>query len=284
MSKAGFAAKSLVKYAIFQSRSCPNCGSSATSLLERKHFILELRRCDSCSLQFRFPKDESHENKKYYQQDYQEDTVTDLPAPSEIDRHIRNNFSEVGRDVSVHLKNIQEFLPKGSSLLDYGSSWGYCVYQMKHAGYRASGYEISIPRVEYGKQTLGVDLTSNLAAFPDNSFDGIYAAHVLEHIPTPAASFKELHGLVKPGGYLFIFVPNCGGKDARELGVKWPPMINEKHVLALTPEFFQRNLSPYGFDLLFASSPYDQAARPYSENPYVDGEELLVIARKLSAS
>lgn len=80
---------------------------------------------------------------------------------------------------------------------------------------------------------------------------------------------------------MFIYVPNGGGKDARDLGVKWPPMINEKHVIAFTPEFFHRNLPKYGFSVLFSSSPYDLPAATYEENPPIDGEELLVIARKL---
>ena len=36
--------------------------------------------------------------------------------------------------------------------------------------------------------------------------------------------------------------PNAGGKDARELGVKWGLMICEKHCLALDATFFAHNL------------------------------------------
>jgi SAM-dependent methyltransferase len=194
-----------------------------------------------CGLQYRFPTDDTAENTQFYQDDYRESRVTDLPAASEIPRHIANNFREIGRDLTDHLKTIAAIAPSGR-LMDYGSSWGYCVYQFRKAGYDACGFEISRTRVEYGRKMLQVELSDSIASFPDTSFDVVYSAHCLEHIPNPDAPLGQLRRLLKPGGHLFIFVPNCGGADARRLGVRWGPMIGEKHVLAFTAEFFHRNL------------------------------------------
>jgi len=105
---------------------------------------------------------------------------------------------------------------------------------------------------------------------------------VLEHIPDPAISFRTFQRLLAPGGKVFIYVPNSGGKEARELGIHWPPMVNEKHVLALTAEFFAKNLPGFGFHVRVASSPYSVPARPYEDSPDIDGEELLVVAERVS--
>ncbi len=254
MNQATFALKCLWK-SLIQKSNCPYCGSADTRLIERKHTVLQLRRCRVCRLWFRFPKDDASENKAFYQQGYQESTVTDLPAMADIPSHIVNRFAGVGRDLTEHLRTIKAFAPEGK-LLDYGSSWGYCVYQFREAGYIAQGFEISRVRVEYGRKVLNVDLTTDSASLPDALFDVIYSAHCLEHIPNPDLPMREFQRLLKPGGHLFIYVPNCGGDEAERLGVGWGPMIGEKHVLALTAGFFHANLPRYGFELLFASSPY----------------------------
>jgi hypothetical protein len=88
------------------------------------------------------------------------------------------------------------------------------------------------------------------------------------------ATFQRL---LKPGGKLFLYVPNCSGEQAKRLGVKWGQMINEKHVLALTAEFFHENLPRHGFSTEFSSSPYGQPPQPYERDRVPSGEELLVV-------
>ncbi len=276
MSKYQFLLKTLVKYAKLQSTRCPYCNGDRTTVVQWKNRILQLRRCDECSLNFRFPKDEPGENLGFYQKKYQQDNVTDLPREEDLPFHISDHFKSVGRDLTTHLKTIRAIVPDGS-VLDYGCSWGYGVYQFSQAGYQATGFEISRPRVEYGTRALKVNLTSDLAALPSEGFNMIYSAHVLEHIPDPQASLLTFQKLLKPGGKLFLYVPNCSGEQARRLGVKWGQMINEKHVLALTAEFFHRNLPRHGFSTEFCSSPYQYPPRPYEKDWDASGEELLVV-------
>lgn len=279
MGKLSFLFKLLRKYLSGQSTACPHCGSSNTICLQRKKLLVQLRQCNDCSLMFRYPKDSEEDNKGFYQRNYKQETVTDLPAAADIPNHIATRFATVGRDLTEHLTTIRAFTPTGR-LLDYGCSWGYCVYQFAQAGYQAFGFEISKPRVEYGKSTLNVDLTSNIDELPDASFDVIYSAHVLEHIPKPEISFRNFQRLLKPGGMLFIYVPNGGSAEAQKLGIHWGPMVGEKHVLALTAEFFNRNLPQWDFTVKFASSTYAEPPRTFDNNPALDGQELLVVAQR----
>lgn len=276
MSKHQFLLKTLVKYATLQSTGCPYCNCRRTSILQWKNRIWQLRQCDECSLNFRYPKDGPRENLGFYQKDYQQENVTDLPREEDMPFHISDHFKSVGRDLTTHLKTIREIVPNGP-ILDYGCSWGYGVYQLSQAGYQATGFEISRPRVEYGRRALKVNLTSDLATLPGKGFNAIYSAHVLEHIPDPKSSLVAFQRLLKPGGKLFLYVPNCSGDNAKRLGVKWGQMINEKHVLALTAEFFHRNLPKHGFSTEFSSSPYQEPPRPLEKDWDPSGEELLVV-------
>ncbi len=276
MSRSQFLLKTLLKYATFQSAACPYCRSGQTTIVQWKNRIWQLRRCDACSLNFRFPKDDSLENINFYQKKYRQENVTDLPQEEDVPFHISNRFKSIGKDLTVHLETIRAMVP-GGRVLDYGCSWGYGVYQFCEAGYQASGFEISRPRVEYGQRALKLNLTSDVDTLPSKEFDVIYSAHVLEHIPDPKIPLAIFQRLLKPGGKLFLYVPNCSGDQAKRLGVKWGPMMNEKHVLALTAEFFHRNLPKYGFSTEFSSLPYGRPPQPYEQNPDLSGEELLVI-------
>jgi hypothetical protein len=55
MSKHQFLLKTLVKYATLQSTGCPYCNCARTTILQWKNRIWQLRRCDECSLNFRYP-------------------------------------------------------------------------------------------------------------------------------------------------------------------------------------------------------------------------------------
>lgn len=43
--------------------------------------------------------------------------------------------------------------------------------------------------------------------FDDNSIDAIVCLAVLEHVENPTQAYKEIYRVLKPGGYVFIYVP-----------------------------------------------------------------------------
>jgi SAM-dependent methyltransferase len=52
------------------------------------------------------------------------------------------------------------------------------------------------------------DLNNMPWEWDDNSIDGIYMFHTLEHFEHPLEIIKECHRILKPGGFLFIVVPH----------------------------------------------------------------------------
>ncbi len=43
--------------------------------------------------------------------------------------------------------------------------------------------------------------------YPDDTFDGVIAVEVLEHIPDPETGLSEAMRVLKPGGYLITALP-----------------------------------------------------------------------------
>ena len=74
---------------------------------------------------------------------------------------------------------------------------------------RSDGWEvlnaIPAPYVDY------VGNATSLVQFPDNTFTDIYASHIVEHLDYAdelLATLKEWHRVLKPGGHVYISVPD----------------------------------------------------------------------------
>jgi SAM-dependent methyltransferase len=228
---------------------------------------------------FRWPKENVESSFHFYQGVYHEGCVGDVPDLAELRELMAASFAADNLDYSVRIKTVRS-ASKGLRVIDYGASWGYGVWQFQKAGFDAEGFEVGFSRAEYGRRNLGVRVETTTAEFAPNSFDVIHTAHVLEHVADLKSVFADFQRLLKPGGVLVIFVPNAGGQSAQTLGTHWGPMIGEKHVNALTAEFFARNLPLYDLTPRFGSSPYDVPLRALGDSPALDGEELLVVSER----
>ena len=50
--------------------------------------------------------------------------------------------------------------------------------------------------------------------FQDNSVDGVFAAHIFEHLKNPIHTMNELYRILKPGCKAEIHVPSTDGRGA----------------------------------------------------------------------
>ena len=102
---------------------------------------------------------------------------------------------------------------RSGRLLDVGCGLGYFV---RHAaavpGWQAYGREISQQAVGFAQTQLGLSTVScgrvEDTAYEPYSFDIITLWDVIEHIPDPHPLLGSVHGLLRPGGLLFMHTPN----------------------------------------------------------------------------
>lgn len=131
-----------------------------------------------------------------------------LKSKAELTPADHNRWWEYGKVLAF----FREFLKTSCSVLDVGGAGSTLPAALSALGHRVEVIDTD-PRGEaLVKQFegLGYDgltwTTGNAEAlpYPDDSFDCVMAVSVIEHIEDDLGAIKEMHRVLKPGGYLIL--------------------------------------------------------------------------------
>ncbi|NJP07736.1 MAG: class I SAM-dependent methyltransferase, partial [Chloroflexaceae bacterium] len=86
------------------------------------------------------------------------------------------------------------------------------------------------------------------AEYATGRFDAVTMWDVLEHLHDPLASLREVRRIVRPGGLLFVRVPDAGSIMARLCGDYWSGYDLPRHMTMFTLPTLLRMLAASGFD------------------------------------
>ena len=201
-------------------RSCPTCGADRPNPeLEKDHMAIV--RCSACDLVYVNPIfDEAHYKHVYASAAYQE-VVRDLGIQSHEYRVQR--FGRERVDIMARYLTVPD-----PAYLDVGCSTGFVVEAAQAAGWRAAGIDLNPSAVEFGR---GRGLNVRVAALEDAGFapvslDAVSLFDVLEHLPNPTTTLRLCMQLLRPGGILFLYVPNYDSASRLLMGAEahfiWP--------------------------------------------------------------
>jgi SAM-dependent methyltransferase len=102
-----------------------------------------------------------------------------------------------------------------------------------------------VPSVRSGAKILTQDVEE--VELPTDSFDLIYAVHVVEHLRDPASVFAKCHRALKPDGILYLMTPNGASDGLRLFGERWWNLEDPTHVRFFTPRSISIMLADAGF-------------------------------------
>lgn len=164
---------------------------------------------------------------------------------------------EAGQRASARaaLDRIERHVARGD-LLDVGSWVGFLVDEAGHRGWRARGLEPSAFASSYARERLGARVDRGelmSAALDERSFDAVVLGDVIEHLPRPADALERIAALLRPGGVVYLTLPDAGSRVARVLGARWWSVL-PTHVQYFTRASLFTLLRRSGFEPLWAGS------------------------------
>jgi len=104
--------------------------------------------------------------------------------------------------------------PPGRTLLDVGCNNGVFLHYAEKLGYEVTGMDFNPHSLEAGRQAFGLKrlhcctLGEFMEKFPGEKFDVITVFEVLEHLDEPNEFIENVKGLLNPGGYIVVSLPN----------------------------------------------------------------------------
>lgn len=117
----------------------------------------------------------------------------------------------------ARLQFIRRFIdPQGQRILDIGCGGGILTEALYHAGAKASGIDMSAAVIDAARdhaalENLAIDYrvqsTADCVA-QGEQYDHITCLEMLEHVHDPGTILRDIHALLKPGGYAFFSTLN----------------------------------------------------------------------------
>lgn len=223
---------------------CGVCGgSSAVSMLsgpDRFHLrtdVYQLVRCPTCSLVWLENPPTPQEAQYHYGVEYHQAVQTS----GEVDTSKR----------WCGPRNRVLELSRGGALLDIGCNSGAFLQTMRDDAWKLHGIEISSDQarraqVNSGARVFVGDVLD--APFAPESFDVVTCLHVMEHMYQPKEVLARVWSWLKPGGILYIQVPNIEGLEASLFGSYWFGLELPRHLYHFSPASLRRLLTQSGYE------------------------------------
>lgn len=152
-------------------------------------------------------------------------------TPGAANRVLAGALRLAGTDTS-NIDEFYRFAPKAPArILDYGCGNGAYLIRMQPFGHDLHGAEYD-PHLLDDLSRRGIQI-ADVGTIPDDhwdrEFDHITLAHVLEHVPDPNALLAKLRRWIKPGGTLFVELPNADATGLSIFGRYWRGLEAPRH-------------------------------------------------------
>lgn len=245
---------------------CPLCGSSEHDrILESKNMLFDrtlsgtLCQC-TCGLQLTNPQPRGRELEELYSADnyYTHNQMCSGKTSKQVKRFKWQLYGWPSRLRSIsefcfgYQRLFMRYLPhsftlhKGMTLLDYGCGSGMFLRMASDLGVNVIGVDPD-PQAQQAAKSWNIDVYPTLESLEHGAmFDRIRMSHVLEHLPEPVETLRDLTARLKPGGLIFISVPNANSKQAQVFGKYWIGYDMPRHLWHFSPESLLQLLNVSG--------------------------------------
>jgi 2-polyprenyl-3-methyl-5-hydroxy-6-metoxy-1,4-benzoquinol methylase len=250
-----------------QNQKCGYCGGDDTATLYPTHDLNGNRyiicRCRNCGFAFLTPRPTTEQLAQAYDDSYY--GVSDTKFSPWIESIL--DFFRKTRS-----RRVQRYIGKGGTVLDIGCGNGQFLKYLLDEGYTSYGIERPGKSAGRAAKIDGLHLSTDpltADSFSPQSFDAVCLWHVFEHLEAPKATLKMIHNFLKPGGYLFLSLPNIDSLQIRVFKGNWLHLDPPKHLIFPGPDTLVRELAAHGFE------PVHKTFFSLEQNPFGIQQSLL---------
>lgn len=264
---------------------CPLClRDSGERIQSHPDFYgLHIWRCSSCDFWFAAPSPSAEYLADYYRTVYgqRRTAVTAKPYLAIMRRRARAQTAFI----RPRTHRIQ-------TAIDIGCGVGALVAALARQGVNAIGYDPDQLAIETGRSVFRANIhQGHVHRYDGLNCDLLCLSHILEHLPNPVAALGQLLTPVRPGGYIFVEVPQCNPWMFRQR------VPTESHLsfftlrslesLARTLKLTVRQIANCGPDIIDYYSRDHTSATPQSDWPsplqsILRGSRIERIAKRFS--
>jgi SAM-dependent methyltransferase len=203
--------------------------------------IIECTLCGLFSLRPRLPLEKM---KKYYPNNYQ----LFVQAVEDETNYFRFLDRYWGREKQV--KQVIKRVSDPGVILDVGCATGILLSGMRRRGWDCYGVEPNQYAANYAQQRFDLKIFCGYlenANYPEKFFDVITMMDVLEHVFDPINTIREIHRILKPGGYFIGNLPNGNAWERFLFGPYWVGWEAPRHYHVFTPKTIKKILEDQHF-------------------------------------
>lgn len=156
------------------------------------------------------------------------------------------------RDYAGARELLGRLHPRRGRLLEIGSSCGFQLDAFRAQGWDVFGVEPDKNAARYAVDKLGIPTvvsTIERAGIQDESVDVVIMLHVIEHVPDPVGTLREIFRVLKPGGHLLLETPRYDTLMYRIAGRRERSLSCDGHIYFFTTESLRKAYARAGFEL-----------------------------------
>jgi 2-polyprenyl-3-methyl-5-hydroxy-6-metoxy-1,4-benzoquinol methylase len=206
---------------------CALCGGASADV-KYVYDDIKIVSCQTCGLWRTCPRLSAAELDAYYEKRYYSEK---LQRSGDYERW-RDIHSDVWSKNAELVKKEANLRGLGGSLLDVGCGQGFFLEQCRALAMDARGIETSPHAVKYAVEQLKLDVRQmRLDDLPTGElYDVITLWGVLEHVPDPLLTMRQVCAHLKPGGMAWAMTPNTNALERYLKGAQYFNFLNKSHL------------------------------------------------------
>ena len=145
---------------------------------------------------------------------------------------------------------INSIRPERGFLLEIGSGFGFLLSKFQNDGWDVRGIDPYAAACSYAKERNGVTAdigTLETLHVASDSVDVVIMNHVIEHVPDPVATLKEIYRITKPGGLFVMETPTYDTLMFKLLGRRERSLSCDGHIFFFTTKSLRNIYEKVGF-------------------------------------